>query len=522
TSTAVSPMHTFSSPGTFVVTLSVSNADEEDDASRTFNVEGPPPPEPPDTVLLPWVAQSDGALDQVSALFVHNPDSEARSITLRFFERRAPSDTDPAPEISTTLEAGATAYFPDVLGTQFGMNNVSGFIEIQVDGEGAVAPTAVSYHRTFNPNGLTFGQAVPAVTAGDFPRSVEGENQSFHLMGLNDNGARLAFFGITNPGDLAAQFQLRFFNQLGEAIGNVPDPMSIGGKNNRQFQVEVLRQTFGIEETSDYRIQVEVLNNGPLYIYGANLRLPALDPSYVRAGDPTVGKVYLLGVLATEGLNNTQWQTDAVLANVADSVATAHITFTSAGNGAEPLEPIIQTLLPRETLRLANILADHFDLDADSSLGFVTIESDEADGVYPIVQAETYDVANPAGRFGQFMPALRDDQAAAAGQRQILTGLQQDAASRSTIWILNPGDEAGEYDLVYRALDGSEIGRISSYRVAAGSMRQINPGTHPLVDGVAEGGFTVQIVVRRGLLLSAAQVVNSITNDPAFVAGVTR
>ncbi|MCH9649119.1 MAG: PKD domain-containing protein [Deltaproteobacteria bacterium] len=521
TSTAANPSHTYTGGGSFVATLTVSGATNQDMASRTFNVTGPPEPE--GNVIVPWVVtQNNEALVQTSALYVHNPDRVSRQITMRFHRRRASSDDSTPPESVQTLAAGATAFFPDVLQGEFGLSNVSGFLELEVDGDDPELPTAVSYQRTFPGNGQMFGHAVPEVTPNGFPTSSSEGGTTLHLMGLNDNDERLAFFGVANPNPTPSRFQLRFFNQLGESIGVTPPSMVVGSFNQRQFEVSLIRNSFGLTDVSDYRIDLEVLTNGPLYMYGANLRLQTEDPSYLRPGEPGAAKVYLLGVLATGGLNDSLFRTDGLLSNVTGSPVQAQITYTPVGLGSESLPPASLSLQPGETLRLANVLQEQFGLNDNNNLGYLTIESAGVNGVFPLVQGESYDTANPSGRFGQSMPALTEDHIGEVGERHILTGLQQDAQSRSTIWLMNPGTVRGEYDLIYRNLNGAEVGRISAYRVPRGGMRQLNPEFHPLPGGTVEGGFTVQVIIRTGSLLSGAQVVDNDTNDPAFVAGVRR
>jgi hypothetical protein len=103
-----------------------------------------------------------------------------------------------------------------------------------------------------------------------------------------------------------------------------------------------------------------------------------------------------------------------------------------------------------------------------------------------------------------------------------LTGLRQDGQHRTTLWLFNPAGETGVYDLVYRALDGTVLGRLDGVALAAGRARQLSPGQHPLPAAGVAGGFTVQALVRSGRLLAAGQVVNNATNDPAYVRGEPR
>jgi len=102
---------------------------------------------------------------------------------------------------------------------------------------------------------------------------------------------------------------------------------------------------------------------------------------------------------------------------------------------------------------------------------------------------------------------------------QILAGLRQDAVSKATVWVLNPGPEVGEYDAIYRGLDGAELGRIA-VRLGGGRVRQLGPPQHPLPEAGVADGFTVEVRVRSGRALAAAQVVGA-AGDSAYLTGTT-
>ena len=175
---------------------------------------------------------------------------------------------------------------------------------------------------------------------------------------------------------------------------------------------------------------------------------------------------------------------------------------------------------PGATTRLANVLLGQFGLR--SGVGVLTVSSTSPTGVYPIVQAESYDNANPQQRFGQGLVALTDDDAADSSQKLVLVGLRQDNLNKTTLWLFNPSGDGGEYDLVYRDLAGNVLGTLRSAKVAAGQVRQFLSSQHPIKKGGAPNGFTVEVVVKSGKALAAAQVVRSGSNDPAYVPGVVR
>ena len=103
-----------------------------------------------------------------------------------------------------------------------------------------------------------------------------------------------------------------------------------------------------------------------------------------------------------------------------------------------------------------------------------------------------------------------------------VVGLRQDGANKTTLWLLNPSGSAGVYDLVYRGLNGAVLGTLAGIKVGAGQVHQIAPTQHPIKKPGAPGGFTVEIVVKSGKALAAAQVVRAGSNDPVFVAPQVR
>ncbi|MBV8200257.1 MAG: hypothetical protein JOZ15_06505, partial [Acidobacteria bacterium] len=97
-----------------------------------------------------------------------------------------------------------------------------------------------------------------------------------------------------------------------------------------------------------------------------------------------------------------------------------------------------------------------------------------------------------------------------------------DATHLSTIWVFNNSATYGIYDIVYRGLDGTVLGTLPSLTVPPGKVRSFLPAQHPLPGGTVANGFTVQVVVKSGKALAAAQVLTTSTGDPAYVQGVAR
>ncbi len=514
TAQGASAKHTYNQAGTFVATLTVQSATASSSATKTFKVSGAPAAST-STVVLPWLAQADQdkALPQTSDLYLNNPGSQPMTVTLVFRNQGLP-EPDP-PQVQRTVAPNATLYLPDVI-ADFNRSNVKGFLYIE-PAEGSGTPVVTSFNRTFKSDGSTFGQVVPGLPL-DAQASTQssGTPQVFHLVGLNDTDDRLAYFGINNPTDQPLSYNLRFFDALGHQIYATSEPEGVAPFGQKVYQVETIRSSFNVQNQGDYRVEIEPTEGSPRPVaFGANLRLPARDPSFLRPGRTDSSDVYLVGALDTPGLNGSVFQTDLVLSNPGTGVDTCDITYTPTGATSETTAPIHRTLQPGETQRLSNVVAQW---DIPPSVGVLAVHCDSTTGVYPVVQGESYDVSSPSQTYGQFMPALTSASAAEPGKSLTLTGLRQNDTFRTTLWLYNPGDGVATYTVHYFDLQGNELGGSQASSLGAGKFRQINPGAHPLPAAGIDGGFTVRVEVTKGKLLVAGQVVNDF-NDPAYIVG---
>ncbi|MES1242301.1 MAG: PKD domain-containing protein [Acidobacteriota bacterium] len=513
TATGQNATHSFKA-GSYNVVLTIGRNGSTASTTRTFNIVGDPEPAKSNTIVLPWIAQSRGTLEQSSDLYVHNPGTIPMEIVLEFRKRGLP-EVNP-PKATRTIQPGATLYVADVLKELFNWENIVGFVTVTRT-KGDADPVMTSFNTTYK-DGSQFGQTIPGFVFNQEAATATTGTRMQYLVGLNDNGEREAYFGLTNPNNGPATYRLKFFDALGRPIGTPSADFKLSSYGLKQFQPAEIRSLFGINAQDDYRVEVETVSGGQIFPYGANVRTASDDPSFLGVGSSSTSKLYLIGALSTPGLNNSLWQTDIVLANTGTQVALTDVTFTKAGLN-DPTTALKVTLQPGETQRLENLVASQWNIK--DSVGVVTLSSDSPNEVFPIVQGESYNNANPSMRFGQFMAAFTDSDAAETGEAAYLVGLRQDADNRTTYWIFNPpGGPQAQYDIIYRGLDGAELGRVSGVLLGSGKLRQFSPSQHALpATGAPGGGFTVQIKVKAGKVLTAAQVVNNKTNDPAYVQG---
>lgn len=515
TASGVQVSHTWTGSGNYTVQLTVSDGRTTSSASRNFFINGPPPVTGKKGAILPLIAQTRGALVQSSDLYLLNPAASSIDVTLTFLRRGTP-ETNP-PKVTKTIQPGATLYVADVLREMFNRENIAGFVTVSVD-RGTVEPIITSFNTTVL-NSKEFGQTIPGFslsTSGSAAGTGTAQVQS--LVGLNENSERIAYFGVSNPTLETASFTVKFIDNDGKQIGALRD-FAVAPLGQRQFQPKDIRETFGVNNQDDYRVEIRS-TTGQLFPFGSNLRLGSSDPSFIGANSAAGAKVYLLGVLSTPGINHSLWQSDVVISNTSNEVVLTDVTFTGAGSASQPTQPVHLTLQPGETRHLTDAIGQLWGVR--NTVGVVTLDSNALGGVYPIVQGESYENTTPTKRFGQSLPALTEAQAAGTGASQFLAGLRQDAKNRSTVWIFNPGSQMAQYDVIYLGLDGQELGRINDVFLPAGKLQQLSPAQHKLPAAGVTSGFTVQVRVKGGKILAAAQVVKNATNDPAYIQGATR
>jgi PKD repeat protein len=515
TATGSPVTHVWEQPGIFTVTLTIGDGTNTSQKSQVFNIEGEPVPTVR-TLVIPWISQTTAPLLQTSDLFLHNPGTAAE-FTLTFRKRGTPEV--PAPTWKVTLGEDETLYVSDVLDEKFDRVNVSGSLQI----EGNHLPVAISFNQTFGDDGSSYGQAVPGVPPSELSAEVAGAPR--HVIGLNDNTERYAYFGVSNPTDSGASFRARIYRR-DPGTGGAPQLIALtptvplAAHGMKQYPVSDLRE-LGVVDQSDYRVEVDTLSGDRLIPFGANLRIATEDPAFTLEGTTESSTQYFLGALRKPGLTSSVWVTQAVLFNPADQPMPVSLRFVHAGLGVGSEDPVTVTLAPGETQRMLDPLFALWGLT--DSAGVVVVESVGVGGVYPAAQLETFD--DQLGddglprRYGQYVASRNASHVATGNRKQILVGLRSDEQFRSVLFLFSPS--GAHVDLVYRSMEGAVLGTLENFPLSPGGARQVSPSQHPLPTDFT-GRFTVEVRLRDGDVLSAAQVVNNANNDPAYITGESR
>jgi len=503
--------HAWAREGTYTVSLTAVKGTSAATRIRNFAVSTAPPPTTK-TRLLPLAAESRVVPVQSSDLYVYNPGTTPLGVTLELRKRGTPESNPP--QVTRTLQPGATLFAKDVLSGLFSVQNVAGFINVAT-GIGSAEPVVSSFNSQGATAGKIFGLTIPGTPVGSAAAPASA-GSSQYLVGLQDTADRQSVFGVDNPAGDTATYRLRSYDKTGHLLKESAD-LTLAGHDQRQLTLQEIRDSLGTQNLDDYRVQVKPVSGPQVFPFGSDVRLGSGDPSFIAPGSYKTPALYLLGVLTGAGAAGTTWQTDLLLSNVGDQAVQTSLTFTGAGNTVKTAQV---TVPPGSTQRLANALFTQFALK--NGTGVLTLTSTSPSGIFPIASAETYDNTNPAKRFGQSLVALSDADAADLGKKEVLVGLHQGGSNKTTLWIFNPSTAPGVYDVVYRGLDGALLGTLPGIKIAAGQLSQISPSQHPATTAAATNGFTVEVVVKSGKALAAAQVIVTGSSDPAYVAGEVR
>ncbi len=247
----------------------------------------------------------------------------------------------------------------------------------------------------------------------------------------------------------------------------------------------------------------------PIALYVPLLVLAALLGTAAASAEQTV---LLPWVTPTRGA--LVQSSDLYLLNPGSAPMLATFVFRRRGVPETNPPRATRTVNPGATLYVGNVMK-LFQTKNVAGAVVITVDGDVA----PVVTSfnNTFTRRN---RFLDHLMARSAGDLAEAGELQYLVGLQQDATFTTSLFLFNPSAVPATLEVDCVGLNGSELGSPLDVQLAPGLGTQIEPGPQQL--GSHTGGFTVLLRVRKGQLLSSAQVVNRTTGEPAYVPGVTR
>jgi len=228
----------------------------------------------------------------------------------------------------------------------------------------------------------------------------------------------------------------------------------------------------------------------------------------------------------TAGAGNTQWVTDLTVHNLADTDLTVGVQFLEAdtANVFNPSFPDRFELGAHETVLIADVLNELFGYDTDiKGAMVVTVDPQLVPGSGNPVGSEilattrTYNKADPAGTYGQTVPAL-SYAINAAPTKSVVTGVVNSTRFRSNLGIMNM-TFLNTLRINYRILNGSGA-------VVTEGMKTLQPASvsqwslQSLGVPESDGPLTIELWMHPGDVLADPCATNFPTMFMAYVSKV--
>lgn len=500
-SSSQSPVHTWTVPGTYDVTLIASRNGTSSTRARSLIVR-----EAAESVrmLVPVSAETPGAggTSWRTELTLYNAGSAAAEVILTYLPDAGIAEKS----AHQTIPAGTSVTWARALSEVFEIESGRGGILIESISD-AETPRIHASSRTFTNDAVgTYGQFVPAVDLDG------GSPNSLWLTGLEASAAFRTNLGWANPESTPVRATLKLLDPSGANLGSREIDVPA-----RSFNQQPLVALFPFLSTqSRAGLTLSITTGGkPLAFYASVVDQRSQDPTFLVASSaPTGGTVIVPVVGRTAGAGGTYWRSDLSLFNPTTNSIALQVRYLAAG--ADNRTSSAQSLAVSPSRGV--VVTDVNDwLGVGPGTGALEITwSSAVQG--PVVTSRTYTSREDGGTFGQSIGGVRHD-----GFRgeAIVPGLRSDGSFRTNVGFVNGGTAHLGVTVQIIAADGRVIAE-TFLTVAPLSQVQLPLGSlfPALEDPENVGTFTV---VGRALgeptLFVYGSVVDRASGDPIFVAG---
>ncbi len=488
-SNARNPVHVFSAPGSYTVTLTAANAGSSSTASRSVSISSAIVPF---RSLVSASAQTTGAGGTFwrTELTLFNAGSEGVSISAIFI----PAAGGSPQSRSLFLAPLRSISYANALVDLFSIGSGAGAIAIEASSATASPLIKVS-SRTFTTGGTgTYGQGVQDVTDKDL-------GQTLYLTGMSSNASYRTNLGFVNKSPFPVSVSMTLHNASGTTIGvaNAVIPAN-------QYQQNSLATYFAAVAQQPYdALSLRATTSVPdaVNVFASVIDNRSQDPIYIQGAPLPGGAMLLPAVGRAPGANGTFWRSDVTLFN--PSFAPATVTLRYAAAGTRTL-----TLTAGETRVLSDIIS-WFGLGGSSS-GMLEVSSF---GSMPVVTSRSYTTDVNGGTYGQSV-----DPVAAFGRDMYVTGLRSDVSFRSNVGFVNGGGELVAVSVRLLASSGQVV---AATQLMLGASSQAQYSLASLFPGVNVAGVgTVTLHARTDgapTLFAYGSIIDNASGDPVFFAG---
>jgi PKD repeat protein len=417
TSALSSPAHTYAAPGTYTVQLTVSGAGGDSTRSREITVGASPGTR---EATLPVAGHVRGATGTtfLTDVAVENPTSAPVAAQLIY----APSGGGSPLSSDLTLGPGEIRVLPDVVASLFGIHDSLGSLQAATTGS-PPAPLRIASRTYVDEEGATLGLGAVGLSSADRTRG------NGYLSNVAITDAFRSNVGALNLSDTDEVVTLQLHDYSGNILGRAFLALAAGAQGQWS-----LSQLFPSATGSGMTVRL-VPQAGDLapFAYAAVTDNASSDPTYYAASEPAPVQ-YVPAIASVSGAGGAHFQSELSIANGEGRLTSVTVTFLEhdRNNTSAPATTLV--LAPFETLHSDDALNELF--GKSETYGALKIESDRSPGV-TVFQRISTAAALTEGTVGQQVDAVSAEDFTPNGT---ILGLRQDAAFRSNLGMVNPGD----------------------------------------------------------------------------------
>ncbi len=376
----------------------------------------------------------------------------------------------------------------------------SGGINLRTSDDGLVAIS-----RTFASGaGGSYGQFIGAL---DHTDALVGDGR-YLLAGLSGNGGFHTNVGVLNLSDENLAVDLWLFDSAGKLLGT----------RRINAQPRAFAQTVSIlsrvtEETirGGYATLTAAEGDSSFLAYASVVDDASSDPTLVlpqELGNDT-GSVDLVipAAASLPGFSGTTWRSRLDVVNTAEETRTVTVEYVrSDGSGVASMPLFIE---PGASLRFNDVVGGLFGESGKGSLRITASGS----GVHATSRTFNDD---PAGTYGQLIPASRRIDGQRSGTVSILPGLRSDDGYRTNFGLTSLVPESTSCTIVFFDNAGSTLGEIE-VNLPAHGFKQLERVLSGTIGFTGEAWAEVRSDDPAASFLAHASVVDELTGDPTYI-----
>ncbi len=478
---------------------------------------------PPDALIIPAVAHADGINSKFqSDVRVTNSSAQPMKYQVTFTPTGDAGITQ-GKQTTLDIDPGRTIALDDVLESWFGSNGATGTLEVRpltatTNSTSAALPAGLANlltfasSRTFNTtsNG-TFGQYIPAIPFAAFVGRASDPSKStiLSLQQIAQSPAYRTNLGIVEGSGDPASVLVSVFGDDGHKLTEFTQAL----KGGQHIQLNSILAQKNVQ-VNDGRIEIKVVSPaGKVTAYASVLDNLTNDPLLVTpvAVNATAAAKYVLPGVADLNNGIANWQTDVRLFNPSANIVKATLTFYSQ-SGAAPQSKDV-SLAPNQVQTFDAALHQFFGLTNDGGALHISTTA-----TTPLVAtARTYNqTAN--GTYGQFIPAVTANDAAALGTRPLqLLQIEESDRYRTNIGFAEVTGKSATVEVTAIPSD-SKVAASTQINLAPNQFIQYPQLLKSMgLTNMYNARVTVKVISGQGRVTAYASVIDSKTNDPTFV-----